>query len=566
MTDRRNFLKSMGLASLGIGSSTAALNTLGLSNWLKDANAAHEGSHTAASCGLWGDLVGNVDGWDCGNHGGFKILEIYLRFGASQWETFWLPGSAAAPNFSDFDMGLPNTAPHPGDDVARSTGAFDLSDLAWTGGGAPCQAPDLPTASTNSKRFANQTSGGYIHWGAAAKPLYRRSHNSNDDIFERCRMVTQYHRLTPHEAAIPYALTGSTLGNPRMAGTGAAIQRRSRVLDPNQLLPVSYVLYNGDHNISPQNYAATTGTHPGSSRPLVIQVSGSNAFYQNLARTDITSQSDDVLKALRHEYRDRLRFRGSGNTVRSGGFDGYWTAAELLETAPNLQSLFENELLVVDSTPAKCADVASINTGTQHGIKTQLEAAAELLSNGPAKYVFTMDNGITGSYDTHGSSHQESVNANMYNFMTHLASVIHHPTNNPTGKINLDDTMIVINSEFGRTPWRRFDKVNDAATDFTVPMGRDHWPFGYSAIMIGGPISGGPSIRGKIDSTDGFTDPDHQYTPTDIRGAMLLAAGIDPFDDGNFNVASFSDAIKSNPAAGSEEEIRERLKSRILGL
>ena len=554
MTDRRNFLKSLGLGSAAL--SSMSLNTIALQSWFNTA-------HAAPTCGEWGDIVGNVGGWSCNNHEGYKILEIYLRFGASQWETLWLPGSNLAPNFSDFDMGLPNTAPHPGA-AASSPGAFNVNDLSWNAGLAPCQAPNLPTASNNSKRFASQSGGGHIHWGASARPLYQRTHATTDDIFERCRMVTQHHELFPHEAAIPYALTGSTLGNPSLAGTGAAIQRRFQATNPNEVLPISYVLYNGNTSLNPQNYAAANGSHPGSARPLVIQLSGSNSFFDNLARSGVTAESDEILRALRHEYRDRMRFRGSGKPVRSAGFEGYWTAAELLDKAPTLQNLFANQLLVVDSSAAKCPDQAGITTSTQHGIKTQLEAAAELLANGPARYVFTMDNGITNTYDTHTVNHFEQVNANLYNLFSHLSSMIKHPNNNPTGLIDLDDTMIVINTEFGRTPWRAFDDGPNPG-DPKVARGRDHWPLGYNTLLIGGPVQGGASIQGAIDTSTGRTESAHRYSPTDIRGAMLLAAGIDPFEDGNFNVASFSDAIKSNPATGTEEEIRNRLKSRILG-
>lgn len=551
MLDRRKFLKSIGLGA-------ASLNGLAMQSWLNQAQAA-------PTCGEWGDIVGNVGGWSCNSHEGFKILEIYLRFGASQWETFWLPGSASSPNYSDFDMGGPNTPPHRGGNAAFTPGTFSINDVNWNAGAAPCEAPFLPTAADNSARFANQTGGGNIHWGAGARPLFQRTHPSTDDIYERCHMVTQYHDLFPHEAAIPFALTGSTLGNPSLAGTGAAIQRRFQATNPDQILPISYVLHNNTNSLSPENYAASTGTHPGSSRPLVIRVSNSNSFFNNLARNGVTSESDDVLRALRHEYRDRMRFRGAGQPVRSAGFDGYWNAAELLQNAPTLQTLFEDELLVIDSSPAKCADVAGQNTSTVHGIKTQLQAAAELLTNGPARYVFTMDNGITGSYDTHSNVHFESVHSNMYNMMAQLASVIHHPVNNPSGLIDLDDTMIVINSEFGRTPWRAYDPCCNAGDVPSIARGRDHWPRGYTTLIIGGPVQGGASISGAIDSSTGYTENDHRYSPTDVRGAMLLAAGIDPFDDGNFNVAAFSDAIKSNPATGSEDEIRNRLRSRILG-
>ena len=544
MNSRRRFLEALGVGGMGL-----AMNSFGLGSWIKAAMAAHDTSHTAPGCGLWGDLEGNVGTWNCGNHQGYKILEIYLRAGASQWETLWLPGNASTPNFSDFDLGAPNTAPFPGGNSANSADTLDLSQVSWSDHTSdfPCEPPGIPPASTDAMLFAAQSSGGgNIYWGAPAHPVYDR-----DDIFSRCRMVTQFHDLLPHEAAIPYALTGSRLGNPRLAGTGAAVQRRHRALHPDQLLPVSYVLHSG----SPFdiNFAAATGMHPGFSRPLVIQVSNSNSFFQNLGRTGITPESDELLLVLRHEYRDRLRFRGAGNTVRSAGFDGYWTAAELLESAPALQTLFENEILVVDSNVAKCAEVTGLNTGTLRGIKTQLHAAASLLSSGPAQYVCTIDRGIAGSYDTHQINHMETICSNMYNVMHHLADVIHHPTNNPDGLIDLDETVIVIHTEFGREPWIENGR------------GRDHWPYGYVTTLMGGPIES-RSIGGGIESSDGLTHADFQYSPADVRGALLLAAGIDPFEEGNFNVASFSAALKSNPVTVSEPEIRNRLRSRILGL
>ena len=197
----------------------------------------------------------------------------------------------------------------------------------------------------------------------------------------------------------------------------------------------------------------------------------------------------------------------------------------------------------------------SENTGTSRGIKTQLHAAASLLSSGPARYVCTIDRGIAGSYDTHQIRHMETICSNMYNVMHHLADVIHHPTDNPNGLINLDETLIMMHTEFGREPWIENGR------------GRDHWPVGYVTTLIGGPIpSGGPTIGGGIDPTDGRTATNFRYSPADVRGAMLLAAGIDPFEEGNFNVAAFSEAIRSNPVTVLESEIRNRLRSRILGL
>lgn len=522
LNGRRRFLKALGAAGMplaGVG--------LGLGGWTRGAGAA-----PPCDPGNWGAIPGSVGGWTCETHAGFKILEIYLHNGSSQWETFWLPGNAAAPNFTDYGLG-----------------SLPLNQMNWGANTAqfPCEPPDIPTAFNNAQLFAAQSGGGNIYWGAPARPLYRRS-----DILARCRMVTQYHELFPHEAAIPYALAGLTLGNPRRAGSGAAIQRRARVVDPAQLLPVSYVLHR--NATFSANAAAVTGAHPGFCRPLVIQVSNSNAFVDNLARSGITPESDNLLLALRHEYRDRLRFQGAGNTVRSSGFDGYWVAAELLESAPSLQALFAGNILVIDSNVSVCPTHPSATTGSVPQARTMLQAAAALLSSGPARYVGIIDTGMAGTYDTHGNGtqlHLLHTSANLYDVLHHLSAIIHHPVNNPGGTLDLDTTMVVINTDFGRTP------------DINGNNGRDHWPQGYVTILIGGPLAGGATIRGSIDAS-GYTKTAYRYSPTDMRGAVLLAAGIDPFAEGNFRFADFSDTLKSGLA--TEAQIRDRLRTHILGV
>lgn len=527
---RREFLQL-----LSEGGAKLMLASVGLNTFMR---SAHADNH--CTVGSWGGLVGNVGGWTCENHAGYKILEIYLNLGVSQWENFWLPG-AGNPNFSDYGMG--------------SLASF--SDLDWGANSAnfPCQAPDIPGNFNDSQIFSAQSGGGNIYWGAATKPIYRRN-----DIFPRCRMVTQYHDLLPHQAANPYVLTGLRLGNPRRAGTGAAIQRRARVVDPEQILPVSYVLHRNDI-VNPHMSAVAIGSHPGFARPLDIRIQDTNAFVNSLSRSGISSESDELLLALRHEYRDRLRFRGFGDPVRSTGFQGYWTAAELLESAPSLQALFAGDILVRDTNVATCPDHPTVTETNIPGVKTMLHAAASLLSSGPARYVCAIDSGITtipglsiGGYDTHGdgtSLHLLNTNANIYNVMHHLADIIHHPINNPGGTVSLDDTMVIINTDFNRTP------------GINGNNGRDHWPFGCLTFMIGGPINGGPSIRGSINNT-GYTDTDYRYSATDMRAAVLLAAGIDPFAEANFRVSDFSPALMRGIA--TEGQIRDRLKGDILGV
>ena len=76
----------------------------------------------------------------------------------------------------------------------------------------------------------------------------------------------------------------------------------------------------------------------------------------------------------------------------------------------------------------------------------------------------------------------------------------------------LDETLVMVSSEFGRTP-----KVNKDA-------GRDHWPKVFSVMLAGGGIKGG-RIHGASDSTAAEPDRD-AVSPADLATTMYRLMGI----------------------------------------
>lgn len=82
----------------------------------------------------------------------------------------------------------------------------------------------------------------------------------------------------------------------------------------------------------------------------------------------------------------------------------------------------------------------------------------------------------------------------------------------------LDETLIVVTGEFGRTP-----KVSTLPGQ-TIP-GRDHWAPAYTALFAGGGVQGGRVI-GRTDKTAAYptTDP---YSPYDLGATIYQALGID---------------------------------------
>jgi len=77
----------------------------------------------------------------------------------------------------------------------------------------------------------------------------------------------------------------------------------------------------------------------------------------------------------------------------------------------------------------------------------------------------------------------------------------------------LDDTLVMVTSEFGRTP-----KINANA-------GRDHWPKVFSAVLAGGGIKRG-YVHGASDGT--ATQPEASPTsPADLAATVYNQLGID---------------------------------------
>ncbi|QDU98208.1 DUF1501 domain-containing protein [Lignipirellula cremea] len=78
----------------------------------------------------------------------------------------------------------------------------------------------------------------------------------------------------------------------------------------------------------------------------------------------------------------------------------------------------------------------------------------------------------------------------------------------------LDETLVVVGSEFGRTP-----KINSGA-------GRDHWPRAFSIALAGGGIQRG-LVLGSSDKI-GSDVAEHPVSPEELLATILHLVGIDP--------------------------------------
>ena len=83
----------------------------------------------------------------------------------------------------------------------------------------------------------------------------------------------------------------------------------------------------------------------------------------------------------------------------------------------------------------------------------------------------------------------------------------------------LDETLVVMVGEFGRTP--RLGLSGGATI-----AGRDHWPGVFSAVFAGGGVRGG-QVVGKSDPIGAYPGS-RPYAPADVAATVYDALAIDP--------------------------------------
>lgn len=454
-----------------------------------------------------------------------RILEIFLYGGLSPWETlYFVPeyGTPSDPTFPNQQFYTFGGATH--------TNAASVSAALSTCGLSASEPDGVP--------FAADANGKMVNLGPFAAPLRNRT-----DLTARLRVLVQRHDLEPHEAAIPLALSGKRVGLPSLAGLGAHVQRY--FLDQGtagRQSPYSYVFSTGGISGDNVNAAAATGFHPGTARPLLVKVDSAQGLYGLLARTKVGSAADRAkydagIDAYVKQYQARLKYAGMGDPLRSRRTADLAQSAIAVQNADAIATVLDQSLFAPQSGTA-CGDSSSYNIPAM-----SLKIARHLLTHPtePARYVCVSDTGLLeasggGGYDTHTDNSHDTAR-NLKNLLDQLAAMINTPGENDPTKIDLDDTMIILNTEFGRTP------VSQSGN------GRNHHPYGYVTAFIGGPITAQQAgVYGAI-GPDGNAQT--YLTPSESRIAALLALGIYPFAQESFFVSDVAGAASEDAAVTS---------------
>lgn len=467
----------------------------------------------------------------------FKVLEIFLAGALSHRETIWVERADELPNWRRIDQldgtttqGLTNGAPQ-GQNWLLTPGDY-----------AAAAAKRLGVTATRD-----------IDLGPGCVPLWTPMPGAQNRMLkDRLRVVAMGHDLFPHPPAQELVATGSGVEVPqiRRSGLGAAIARHTG-------LP-GFVLFD-DAQTDPRYVAGRLrlfGSHGSENAPIPIPYA--NADIVQLLNVQRRAERDDLAAYFRARYADRLTFAHAnafGERARSKAFDQYDITLDGTFQANTLGQLFGG-----------LAGNAG-NTIWDNPTRRAIQAAVAVLSQGASAYCAVADGGVIGDgngfsqYDQHGDrlapTHGESVTGNILNVMRTLWEEV------DAGNLDLDETLVVFTTEFGRA-WSQEEG------------GSDHCTSGFAVAVLGGPIAQGDGglvgdLTFQANDNAALLEPTNvsqarppagranAIHPTDFRAAILQAAGIHPFQADVFEVA------QSSSTEGVRDDAADEIATTLFG-
>ena len=176
-------------------------------------------------------------------------------------------------------------------------------------------------------------------------------------------------------------------------------------------------------------------------------------------------------------------------------FDSFYQQGIDLVSSPEAQAAFD-----VEKEPAKVRDRYGRNDFGQ-----RLLLARRLTGVGVS--FVTVYN---GGWDHHTKIFEDGFKKKITMVDTGISALI----NDLHGRGELDNTLVLLLGEFGRTP-----KINKDA-------GRDHWPHAMSVLVAGAGVPPG-QIIGSTD-VNGYYAAENIYSPEDFACSLYTKMGIDP--------------------------------------
>jgi hypothetical protein len=225
---------------------------------------------------------------------------------------------------------------------------------------------------------------------------------------------------------------------------------------------------------------------------------GSNPESPNFSVRDLNLPSG--LTAERFDSRKSMRsvvdnyFSKLERNDQLDAMDSFYLKAYDMISSPEARAAFE-----LHKEPQKLREAYGLNSAGQ-----RLLMARRLVESGVRFVALTY-----GGFDHH-TNIETNINRQLEPFDKAYATLI----NDLSDRGMLDETLVIVTTEFGRTP-----KINSNA-------GRDHWPQVFSIAMAGGGVKGG-YVHGTSDPTGSFPEDD-PFTVDNYAATIYNLIGIDP--------------------------------------
>jgi hypothetical protein len=452
-----------------------------------------------------------------------QVLEVHIAGGMSAWENVYA---------------VPSTS------YGKGTGKFLYTFLDGSGGILNRLAACGDNTAAITLPYAQDELGNTVCLGPLARPLWQRP-----DIVSRMRMVIASHDLIPHDPALGLADTGRGPGNASAASLGTFISRHAMAAGIAGSLPTSQVVYSFNSVAGQNNWLGSTiGLNPPAARPFRLASQGSYPASLQLLEgpNGLDAAFAGVGDHLATSYQQRLVFPGGVDTARSGTWTEYVGARQQYDQLASIKTALPPALFT-ELPVALCGESPQFDAS-----KINLALAAKLIAaKQGVRYVYVLDSSLptsdvsSSAFDWHYNFAARAAPAMPY-FWDRLMGAIAKPGEVAEGKINLDDTLVVVSTEFGREPGQ---------TPGTA--GRNHWPYAYPLLFFGGPV--GKSQAGILGAIGPDAEPISSVSPATQRAAILVALGIYPFESGAFTWQDI-------PGMQNEVEALTFLRDKVLGV
>lgn len=299
---------------------------------------------------------------------------------------------------------------------------------------------------------------------------------------------SMFHGQAAHERGTESMLTGYRPSPAlKYPSFGSVISKELGIrnnLPPYVQIPTPISEFSGPGYLSQQYSGFSINSDPASPGYRVRDLSLPNGVDQERFAT-----RKSMLEAVDAHFRNAHR-----NEDRLTAMDSFYQKAFTLLDSPKARSAFD---LTEESSKTK--EAYGLNAAGQRML------LARRLVEGGVRFVTV----TYGGWDHHDGI-KNAINNQMPSFDKAFAALI----NDLDQRGLLDETLVLVTSEFGRTP-----KINATA-------GRDHWPGVFSIVMAGGGVRRG-YFHGASDSTGAQPDND-PLSVENFAATVYQQVGIDP--------------------------------------